>query len=75
MQFGVIHLQMWGSTQPYFAFLTLAIYFLVFDGSYMAPNSLTLHEPVSVMSKVKFFYLVCGWGLVFFVLQSILHIL
>jgi len=51
MQFGVIHLQIWGSTQPYFAFLTLAIcYFLVFDGSHTATNSLTLHEPGSVVS-------------------------
>jgi len=50
MQFGVIHLHTWGSTQPYFAFLALASYFLVFDGSHTAPNSLTLHDPASVVS-------------------------
>jgi len=29
----------------------------------MAPNSLTLHEPVSVVSWVMSFYLAHGWGL------------
>jgi hypothetical protein len=77
MQFDVIYLETRGSTQPYFAFLTLAFcsHFLVFGGSHMAPNSLTLLEPVSVVFCIKFFCLVHRWGLVFFVLQSILHIL
>ena len=65
MQFGVKYLETWGSTQPYFAFLILALcsHSLVFGGSHTVPNSLTLHEPVSVASWVKFFYLVHGWGL------------
>jgi hypothetical protein len=52
MQFGVKYLETWVSTQPYFAFLTFAFcsYFLVFGVSHTAPNSLTLHEPVSVVS-------------------------
>jgi hypothetical protein len=54
MQFDVIYtyLETWGSTQPYFAFLTFAFCsnFLVFGRSHMAPNSLKLHEPVSVVS-------------------------
>jgi hypothetical protein len=46
MQFGVIYLETWGSTQSYVAFWTLEFSF-VFGRTHMAPNSLTLYKPVS----------------------------
>ena len=57
VQFGVIYLKTWGGTQPYVASSTLEICscFFVFGRTYMAPNSLTLHKPVSVVACVKSF--------------------
>jgi hypothetical protein len=54
MQFGVIYLKTWGGTQPYVASSTLEICscFFVFGRTHMAPNSLTLHKPVSVVACV-----------------------
>jgi hypothetical protein len=49
MQFGVIYLKTWGSTQPCVAFLTLEFRScsFVFGGTHVVPNSLTLHKSVS----------------------------
>jgi len=57
MQFGVIYLETWGSTQPYVAFSTLVACscFFVFGRSHTAPNFLTLHDPVSFVFWVKCF--------------------
>jgi hypothetical protein len=54
MQFGVIYLETWGSTQSCVAFLTLDFrsFFFVFGGTHTSPNSLTLHKPVSDFSDV-----------------------
>jgi hypothetical protein len=48
MQFGVIYLKTWGSTQPYVALSTLEFRscFFVFGGTHMAANSFTPHQPV-----------------------------
>ena len=58
MQFDVIYLETWGSTQPYFAFSTLEFrsFFFAFTGTHKAPNSLTLLKPVSVMYFVKSYF-------------------
>jgi hypothetical protein len=46
----------WGSTQPYVAFWTLVFRSgVMFGPTHEAPNSLTLHKPVSVVSQVKSF--------------------
>ena len=52
IQFGMIYLDTWASTQPCVALLTLVFCtcFFVFGRTHMAPNFLTLHEPVSVVS-------------------------
>ena len=65
IRFGVIHLEAWSSTDTYVAFLTFVFCscFFVFGRKHTAPNSLTLHEPVSVVSQVKSFWLTRGWGL------------
>jgi hypothetical protein len=71
IQFGMIYLDTSGSTQPCAAFLTLVFCtcFFVFGRTHMAPNFLTLHEPVSVVFWVIF--LVGSWiGLVFIVFWS-----
>ena len=50
MRFGVIHLEAWGSSDLYVAFLTFVFCscFFVFGTTHAAPNSLTVHELVSV---------------------------
>ena len=65
MQFGVMYLDTWGNTQPCVAFSTLVFCscLFVYGGTYLEPNFLTLHKPVSVVSCVKSFQLACGWGL------------
>ena len=65
MQFGVIYLKTWASTQSNVAFLIIVFCscFFVFGRTHKAPNSLILHEPVSVVSSVKFLYLAREWGL------------
>ena len=52
MHCGVIYLETRGSTQPYVAFLTLLFcsHFFAFGGTHTTPNSLILHESVSVVS-------------------------
>ena len=52
MQSGVIYFKTQGSTQPYVSFLTVVFCscLFVFGRTYMAQKSLTLHEPVSVVS-------------------------
>jgi hypothetical protein len=49
MQFGVIYLETWGSTQPYVALSTLEFRscFFVFGGTHTAVNSFTLHKPIA----------------------------
>ena len=49
MQFVLIYLNTWGSTQPYTAFLTLEFgsSFFVFGGTHRTPNFLMLQKPVS----------------------------
>ena len=56
MQFGVIHLEIWGSTDPFVAFwILICCSGFMFGRTHTAPNSLTVHEPVSVVSQVKCF--------------------
>jgi hypothetical protein len=52
MQFGVIYLRTWGSTQPNVVFSTLDFrsFFFVFGGTHASPHSLTLYYPVSDFS-------------------------
>ena len=55
-QFGVIYFKTWGSTQPYVVFWTLVFCSgFMFGQTHKAPNSLTLHEPVSVVSQSSLF--------------------
>jgi hypothetical protein len=57
MQFVVIYLKTWGGTEPYVAFSTPEFHscFFVFGRTCMAPNSLTLHKPVSVLFCISVF--------------------
>ena len=57
MRLGVLHLETWDSTQPCIALPTLEFRscFFVFGRIHTAPNSLTLHKPLSVVSCVKTF--------------------
>ena len=65
MQFGKIYLKTGGGTKPYVAFKTPKFCSCVYvlGRTHIAPNSLTLHKPVSVVSSVKSFYLARGWSL------------
>jgi hypothetical protein len=49
LQFGVIYVKTWGIPQTYVVFSTLEFhsFFFVFGGTHTAPNSVTLHKPVS----------------------------
>jgi len=62
MQFGVMYFETWHSTWPYVAFCTLVFCscVFVFGGTHMAPNSLTLLEPVSCLESSLFSWLVDG---------------
>jgi hypothetical protein len=55
VQFGVIYLKTWASTQPDVAFWTLEFYscFFVFSGTHTTTNSLTFQRPVFIVSCVK----------------------
>jgi hypothetical protein len=57
MQFAVIYLETRDGKKCYVAFSTLEFRscFTVFGGAHMAPNSLTLHKPVSVVACVMYF--------------------
>jgi len=57
MQFDVIHLETRNGKKCYVTFLTLEFRtcLFVFGGTHMAPNSLTLHKPVSVVASVMYF--------------------
>ena len=65
MQLGMTYLKTCSGTQLNVAILTLESLACLFvlGGTYPAPNSRTLHQPVSVVSCVKSFYLACGWSL------------
>jgi len=56
-QFGVTYFKTWGVTQSFVAFSTLVFFsgFFVLCRTQKAPKSLTLHEPMSVVTWVKSF--------------------
>jgi len=57
MQFGMIYLKTRGGKKPSVVFKTPEFHSCVYvlGRTYTAPNSLTLHKPVTVVSCVKSF--------------------
>jgi hypothetical protein len=55
MQFGVMYLKTWGSTQPYVAFSTLEFhsFFFVFGGTHMAASSFTRHNQCLTLMVIQ----------------------